>query len=128
MHHAFTRTLGVATAAYGVATIVKPDVLARPTQLDTTTGEASWQLQTLIRAIGVRDVASGVAIAVSPPGRTLQTALLLRIAADIGDATVFGIALPARDARRKSVGGAGAWAALNLTALIGMRRNLRGGS
>ena len=72
MHHAFTRTLGVATAAYGAATMVKPGVLAPPTQLDTTPGETSRPLQTLIRAIGVRDVASGIAIAMSPPGRTLR--------------------------------------------------------
>jgi hypothetical protein len=70
----------------------------------------------------VRDLASGVAVAVAPGRSALMVALIARIAADLGDSVAFGTAdLPA-DARRKTLLVPLGWAGLNTLALAGVVR------
>ncbi|MGD9990231.1 hypothetical protein [Pseudonocardia sp.] len=105
------RFLGAATATYAAATLARPSVLARPLRMGT-----SPATDTLARAVGVRDLASGVAM-VAATGHAGVVASAMRIGSDLGDAVVFGLSdLPA-DARRKAVGVALGWAALNSAAL-----------
>ncbi|WP_211177017.1 hypothetical protein [Pseudonocardia acidicola] len=91
----FARVLGVLTAAYGLGTLVRPSLLAGPAGLSPKGGGPSRAVATLVRAVGVREVASGLAIALAPEGRALQTAL------------TFGFALPDRSAALTAVGIAG---------------------
>jgi hypothetical protein len=114
------RTLGVLTAAYGLATLIRPAILAKPSGLSA--GEPPASVATLVRAVGVRDVASGVAMAVST-GRAQRIAVAVRIAADLGDAATwaFGSSVdPA--ARRKTIAVGAGWAALNAIGLATIRR------
>jgi hypothetical protein len=114
------RTLGVLTAAYGLATLVRPALLATPSGLST--GEPPAPVSALVRAVGVRDIASGVAIAVSS-GRAQRIALGARIAADLGDALTWSFSsAPDPAARRKTIVVGVGWAALNALGLAAVRR------
>ncbi|MBM7772336.1 hypothetical protein JOD54_002540 [Actinokineospora baliensis] len=106
------RVLGIATALYGAAVAVRPALMARPTGLVTSTGEPARGVAVLTRSIGVRDVATGLAMAVAPAGKPLRTAIAVRVAADVADAVGFGTGLPDAEARRKSAVVAGVWAGL----------------
>lgn len=115
------RTLGVLTALYGLATIVRPAVLAKPAGLSGD--EPSTGVSVLTRAVGARDVANGVAVALAPSGPALQLAVAARIAGDLGDAATFALAGELDgSARRKAVGVSVGWAALNVLALVVTRR------
>jgi hypothetical protein len=110
------RTLGVLTAAYGLSTLVRPSIFSKPAGLS---GEQPPDpLAILVRAVGVRDVANGMAMAAAPAGPALRLAVGARIAADLGDAVTFALS-PNADpaARRKAVVVGAGWGALNLLGL-----------
>jgi hypothetical protein len=113
------RALGALTAAYGLTTLARPEVLTRPSGL----GEGpSTPVGILVRAVGVRDIANGMAMALAPAGPAQQVAVGARIASDLGDALVWGLSQPDRDARRKTIAVAVGWAALNAVGLLAARR------
>ncbi|MFD1146582.1 hypothetical protein [Saccharothrix hoggarensis] len=103
----FPRALGAATAAFGAALVVRPELMTGPTGLRATPG-----LRTVVRAVGTRDLVSGLAMVLAPAGRPLRVALAARVATDASDAVVFGSALPTAAARRKSALVTLCWAAL----------------
>ncbi|MFB7651568.1 MULTISPECIES: hypothetical protein [unclassified Streptomyces] len=106
------RILGAATAAYSAAIIIRPVWLARPCGLISADGAVPASTGLLIRAIGARDVAIGIAMltAGDPPAR--RTATACRVAADWSDAALFGTLLPDTERRLKVAGFAAAWGAL----------------
>lgn len=106
------RVLGVATAAYSVAIIAKPELFARPTKLARDGESLSRGTAIGIRALGGRDLASGVAMALAPEGQPLRTATAVRVGSDVVDLVLLGTSLPDREARTKAVAVAGAWGAL----------------
>lgn len=108
----FPRALGVATAAYSVAIIAKPELFARPTKLARNREELSRGTLIGIRALGGRDLASGLAMAFAPEGQPLRTAVAVRVGSDLVDLVLLGTSLPDREARTKAVSVAGAWGAL----------------
>lgn len=103
------RLLGALTAAYGAAVIARPGLLTRPCGLADAEGNTTPGLTVLARAIGARDLISGVAVAAAPDRRSLRTALAVRVGADFADAIGFGLGLPDRDAARKAAIVAGTW-------------------
>jgi hypothetical protein len=105
------RTIGVLTAAYGVSAILRPETLARWTGLGDP-GSPSAAVRALSASIGVRDVCSGVAIVLAPPGRALRTALVVRATLDAGDAIAFGTLCPTRRARFTIAAVAAGWGVL----------------
>ncbi|GAA5158930.1 MULTISPECIES: hypothetical protein [Amycolatopsis] len=105
-----TRLLGVATVGIGAAIAVRPGLLAHPCGLAEPDGSLSRSTKTLVVAIGARDVASGLAMACARSPEAQDIATGVRIASDVGDAINFGLTLPNRDARRKAVAAASAWA------------------
>lgn len=115
------RTLGVLTAAYGLTTLVRPAVFAKPAGLSGD--EPPAPVGILVRAVGVRDLANGIAMAAAPAGPALQLAVAARIAGDLGDALTFALS-PNEDptARRKAVGVGLGWGALNVLGLLAARR------
>lgn len=115
------RTLGVLTAAYGLSTLVRPAVFAKPAGLSGD--EPPAPVGILVRAVGVRDLANGIAMAAAPAGPALQLAVAARIAGDLGDALTFALS-PNDDptARRKAVGVGLGWGALNVLGLLAARR------
>jgi hypothetical protein len=113
------RTLGVLTAGYGLATLIKPAILARPSGLSA--GEPSAEVSTLVRAVGVRDIASGLAMVVAT-GQAQRIAVGVRIAADLGDVVTWAFSSsPDRDQRRKTMAVGAGWAALNAIGLATLR-------
>ncbi|MFC9553975.1 hypothetical protein ACFTWF_24330 [Rhodococcus sp. NPDC056960] len=104
--------MGVLTAAYSTAIIVSPRILAKPCKLTRADGGVSPEVATVIRAVGVRDAASGLLLALAPSGAALRGAVLVRVASDLGDAAVFGIALPDPATKAKVAGFALAWGTL----------------
>lgn len=123
------RLLGAATAAYGAAVAAKPDVLLSPTKLSGGGRTPSSGTTLLARAVGGRDLASGLAMALAPAGTPLKAAIAVRVGADIVDLVVLGSQLPDRDAREKATmvaAGWGALCALSLLAADPPRRGLLG--
>lgn len=118
---AFPRGIGVLTTAYGLAIAARPNLFARPCGLTDDHGDIPKGTKILITAVGLRDAASGLAVACAPTGRALQTALAVRIAADTADAVLLGTTLPTMRARRKAAAVAGTWGAINAASVFGAR-------
>ncbi|WTX00120.1 DUF4267 domain-containing protein [Streptomycetaceae bacterium NBC_01309] len=118
MKSALTRTLGAATAAYGVAILLRPEWLARPCGLPTAPdGSATAETAPLIRMVGARDTVIGAAMLCATGDRVRRLATWCRIGSDLGDAVVLGTQLPTGAYRAKAASVALAWAALNAYSL-----------
>ena len=117
----FPRTLGALTALYGLAILARPSLFSKPAGLSGD--EPPAPVGILVRAVGARDLANGIAIAVAPAGPALEAALAARIAGDVGDAVTFALS-DNRDesARRKAVAVGAGWGALNVLGLLAARR------
>lgn len=111
------RVIGAATAAYSVAVLVRPEVLAKPAGLVGRDGSADDGTTVLTRATSARDLASGLAMALAPTAGGVRLAGVVRLAADVGDAVGMGLALPDRSARGKAAGVALGWGVLTAFAL-----------
>ncbi|MET9637196.1 hypothetical protein ABZY83_12360 [Streptomyces virginiae] len=118
MRTAAAKIMGAATLGYGIAVARRPAVLARPCGLSDQGSSAL-----LIRALGVRDAALGAAMVLAPSGLALRTAVLCRIAADAGDALLFGTFLARGTERAKAASVALAWGALCGWTLTGDARS-----
>lgn len=114
----FPRLLGVATAAYSVAIIVKPELFLKPTGLIKGSEVPSDGQKVLTRAFGGRDLASGVAMALAPAGNPLRTAVAVRTAADVVDLVALGSGLPDQEGREKATMVAAGWGALCALSLL----------
>lgn len=106
------RIVGLLTVGYSAVIIAKPKVMAKPCQLTNADGSVPPPTDLLIRAIGVRDALSGLALVVAPQGRALKIAGAVRVASDAGDALLFGRMLPSGNARRKAAAAALGWAGI----------------
>jgi len=109
------RGFGVLTAAYGVSAILRPQPLARNTGLADPAAPGA-AVRALSATVGVRDLCSGTAIVLAPPGRPLRAALIARAAFDAGDAVIFGTLCPTRRARITIAAVAAGWGALAVLA------------
>lgn len=115
------RILGAATAAYGVAALVRPRILARPVGMVEPDGSLGPGIRVAAGLIGVRDVVAGGAMALAPAGPPLRAAIVARAVFDAGDALLFGTLSPTPDARRKAAAVAGGWSALCALSLLAAR-------
>ncbi len=106
------RTLGWVTAAYSAALIVRPKLLAAPCGFVDSRGEIPREVATVIAAVGARNVASGLAMALVPAGKPLQTALAVRVVADLSDAVIFAVGIPDTSRAWRIAGFAAVWGAL----------------
>lgn len=106
------RVLGVATAGYSVAIIANPSLFARPTGLQGDGAPLPTATAIGVRALGGRDLASGLAMALAPAGRALKTAVAVRVGADVADLAVLGTSLPEPQYRAKAAGVAAVWGTL----------------
>ena len=102
------RTLGALTAAYGAYTLLRPHSLARAAGLLAPDRPPSPAMRNLGWAIGARDLISGGAMILTPPGGPLRAALAARVACDLGDAIGFGVSVP-RSSRAKVIAVAAGW-------------------
>lgn len=121
MSHPLSRALSVATAGYGGYALARPAHLWQAMRADRKDREG---LELLARTYGVRDLAiSGLAVFGRRPG-TVRTAMLLRIAMDLGDGALLSARTDDPDVRRKVLAVTLGWAGLNAFALaIDTRRH-----
>ncbi|MPZ82155.1 MAG: hypothetical protein GEV28_17860 [Actinophytocola sp.] len=115
------RVLGIATAAYGAAITAKPALLLGPSGMLRGT-EPEPEQATFVRTLGIRDLASGLAMAFAPSRKALRTAIAVRVASDAGDLVVLGQALRGKPERTKVMTIAGGWGALCALSAITTRR------
>ncbi|WP_241962155.1 hypothetical protein [Rhodococcus opacus] len=71
------------------AIIVSPKLLAKPCKLTRSDGAVPPGVATVIRAVGVRDVASGLVLTAAPSGAALRAAVVVWVVSDFGDAVVM---------------------------------------
>jgi hypothetical protein len=118
MRFLLPRLLGLATAAYGAAITVKPELLLAPSGLPRDAPD----LHTFTRTLGVRDIASGVAMAVAPGRKAMRVAIGVRVASDLGDMAVLGKALAGKPEQKTIVAVAGGWGLLCALSALATRR------
>lgn len=107
----YTRVLGAATTAYGTNELLRPQHLAKAVNLGNP-DVASPAVRVLGAVLGVRDIASGIAMMAAPVGRPLQAAIAARVAFDVGDCIAFVIGSPGAATKAKVAGITLGWAAL----------------
>ncbi len=100
---------GGLTAAYGLLSIAAPGILARQTRQLDAIGIPSPGIVISSRLFGIRDVISGTAMVVAPPGRARNLAVALRATFDLTDGIVFARALPDPAVKRKVFAVAAGW-------------------
>jgi hypothetical protein len=119
MRFPLPRLLGLATAAYGTVIFAKPALLLKPSGMPTDNPD----LETFVRTLGGRDVASGIAMAVARSRRAMHVAIGVRVASDLTDLVVLSTALSGKPEQKKIVAVAGGWGLLcALSALTTRRR------
>jgi len=111
------RALGAITVGYSVAIVAVPKLLAGPCRWTDATGSTPPSVATLIRGIGARDTAIGLAMMTAPAGAGLGVATACRVIADLGDAAAFGVGLPDASSKVKIAGFAAAFGLTNAVAL-----------
>lgn len=112
------RLLGLATAAYGAAVFAKPALLLKPSGMRAD----DHDLDAVVRTLAVRDLVSGVAMAVAPSRKAMRLAIGVRVASDAGDLVVLNRALAGKPARKKIVAVAGGWGLLCALSALATRR------
>ncbi|MFD9548117.1 hypothetical protein ACFWBG_12100 [Nocardia salmonicida] len=114
-----SRILGVATAAYGVAVTVRPEILLRPSGLGTG---AEPELRALARSVALRDVLSGLVLATATGARARTVAAFVRIGSDAADTAVFAHVLRGRPELGKTLAVTSTWGLLCLAGAVYERR------
>jgi hypothetical protein len=87
----FPRLLGIGTAAIGAAVVVRPDALASACGLADSDGKVRPGVAMLCRAVGARDLTSGLSMTFAPSPDPLRMAVVGRATADISDAVVLDL-------------------------------------
>lgn len=106
------RLLGLGTAAFGAATILRPEIVAVPTGLAQRDGSVPRDTRVLISLLGARDAAVGTGMVLAPRGPALRWLIAARVASDAGDAFFLSRGLANGPAGAGSALVAGGWAAL----------------
>jgi hypothetical protein len=116
----FPRALGLATAAYGAAITARPALLLKPSGM-LRGDKPEPEQETFVRTLGVRDLASGLAMAFAPGRKSMRTAIAVRVVSDLGDLVVLGHALRGKPERIKVMAIAGGWAAVCALSALGTK-------
>ena len=117
-----SRLMSAATAGYGVFALGRPDHLPRALEADA---EDRAGLELLAQAYGVRDLAVSALGVLGRSDRAVTTAMLLRIAMDVGDAGLLAARTEGR-VRQKVLAATLGWASLNALALLSDARRTQG--
>lgn len=114
MSYPLSRLMSTATAGYGGYALARPAHLWQALQADPSDRPV---LELLARTYGVRDLAIGGFGLLGRSPRTVRTAMLLRIAMDVGDGALLSARTDDPDLRRKVLTITLGWAGLNALAL-----------
>lgn len=115
MTYRLSRLMSTATAGYGAFALARPGHLPDALRADRRDRDG---LELLAQAYGVRDLAiSAVGMFGRRPG-TVRTAMLLRVAMDLGDAALLSVRTEDPAVRQKVLAATLGWAGLNTLALL----------
>jgi hypothetical protein len=115
MSYRLSRLLSTATAGYGAFALANPGHLPDALQADKSERDG---LELLAQTYGVRDLAiSALGMFGRRPG-TVRTAMVLRVAMDLGDAALLSARTDDREVRQKVLAVTLGWAGLNTLALL----------
>lgn len=121
MSHRLSRALSAATAAYGAYALAQPAHLWQALEADRKDRAG---LELLARTYGVRDLAVSSLGLLGRSPATVRTAMVLRVAMDLGDSVLLASRTRDTDVRRKILAITLGWAGLNAAALaIDTRRD-----
>ncbi|OLF17823.1 DUF4267 domain-containing protein [Actinophytocola xanthii] len=115
------RALGAVTTTYGAAILVRPELLLGPSGL-LRGDRADAEQAMFVRTLGVRDLASGLAMVFARGRKATRVAIAVRVASDVGDAVVLGRALRGKPERGAVLAVAGGWAGLCALAALTTRK------
>ena len=119
----YSKLLSLFTAGYGAFALAKPRHLAD--NLEAPAGQAPAYDRMAYTYAGRDLPLSGLALLSRNPS-VISSAMVLRIASDLADATILGTGTASRPTVQKKVLGVTlGWAALNAAALLADRRQLR---
>ncbi len=121
MSYPLSRLMSAATATYAGYALANPAHLWQAMQADR---KHQTGLELLARMYGVRDGAISAAGMFGRSAGVVRTAMLLRIAMDLGDGLLLSTQTDDADVRKKVLGVTVGWASLNALALaIDTRRS-----
>ena len=115
MSYPLSRIMSAATAGYAGYALARPAHLWQALQADRKDREG---LELLARTYGVRDLAVSTAGLLGRKPGTVRTAMLARIAMDVGDGVLLATRTEDGDVRRKVLAVTLGWATLNTLALV----------
>jgi hypothetical protein len=115
MSYRLSRLMSTASAGYGAFALVNPEHLGNVLQADK---EDRPGLDLLAQTYGVRDLAISSFGIFGRSGKTVRTAMMIRIAMDLGDAALLGTRTKDDAVRRKVLAVTLGWAGLNALALL----------
>ncbi|WP_139981688.1 hypothetical protein [Nocardioides litoris] len=118
MSYALSRVMSTATASYAVYALSNPEHLGQAVDAGKHEQEG---YDLLAQVFGVRDLAVST-FGVLGRGRTVRTAMWIRIACDVGDGLLLAARAEDDEVRAKVLGVTMTWGALNLVALTLDRR------
>jgi hypothetical protein len=113
-----TTVVGTLTAAYGVLELVKPDILAKQTEMSASHPQIAQRLRLVSRLMGGRDIISGGALALAKTPGQRRVAAGIRVAFDLIDGIALSAALPQPAPKGKILGITGGWALLSAAAAV----------
>lgn len=120
-----TTVIGTLTAAYGVLELIKPDILAKQTEMSVAHPEIAQRLRLVSRLMGGRDIISGTALAFARTPGQRRVAAGIRVAFDVIDGIALSAALPQPAPRGKILGITGGWALLSAASAVIAERSKR---
>ena len=115
MSYKLSRLMSTGTAGYGAFALAVPEHLADALQADK---EDRPGLELLAQTYGVRDLVIGSVGMFGRSGKTVKTAMLIRIAMDLGDAALLSTRTKDDAIRQKVLAITLGWAGLNALALV----------
>lgn len=115
MSYKLSRLMSTGTAGYGAFALAVPEHLADALQADK---EDRPGLELLAQTYGVRDLVIGSFGMFGRSGKTVKTAMLIRIAMDLGDAALLSTRTKDDATRQKVLAITLGWAGLNALALV----------
>ena len=115
MSYKLSRLMSTASAGYGAFALAVPDHLADALQADKDDRPG---LDLLAQTYGVRDLVISSFGIFGRSGKTVKTAMLIRIAMDLGDAALLSTRTKDDAVRQKVLAITLGWAGLNTLALV----------
>ncbi|MET0864581.1 MAG: hypothetical protein ABWZ98_09635 [Nakamurella sp.] len=120
-----TTIVGTLTAAYGVLELVKPDILAKQTEMHASHPVIAQRLRRVSMLMGGRDIISGTALAIAKTPGQRRVAAGIRVVFDVIDGIALSAALPQPAPKGKILGITGGWALLSAASAVIAERSKR---